>query len=215
MPPEFRQRIAEHNRSCLFGALLSFLGALLAWFLLGSLYFGAVQLFDVIRTGETSYRSPPFWFLPGGLGLFLLILLWAGWDRWRKRYRPPSDRMIIGWHLLPEVLLLPARTTFGIFDYLMAQVWLSRQEMEEAWRLLLEIHAMQRAETTRLAQEFPDTRELQKLLISLQLTDWIDLHRGEDDWFYKITSNNESLLRALTRQPEPESEETAEGEEES
>lgn len=199
VPPEFHQRIEDHNRSCWIGAFLSLLSAGLLWLLIGALYLAVVLLADVIRRGETDIYNPPLWALPVGGAIFLFLLAWGGLDRWRKRYRPPSDRMIIGWHLFTEVILLPARTTFAILDHLTARISLSRTEVREAWQLLLVIFELQRAETSRLAMDYPNGRKLQKLLLALQLADWIDLHRGDDDWFYKVTSNNELYLKKLLR----------------
>ncbi len=56
---------------------------------------------------------------------------------------------------------------------------------------------MKRADSARLAYEFPDLDLLGKLLLSLQLSDWIDLHRGEEDWFYRIRSDQEPLIKSL------------------
>ncbi|CAN5493768.1 hypothetical protein BH09VER1_BH09VER1_42560 [soil metagenome] len=206
VPPEFHRRIADHNRSCWIGALLSLLSASLLWLLVGSLFYAVVLLSDVIRTGETDLHQPPVWCLPAAGAIFLTLLTWGGLDRWRRRYRPASDRMIIGWHLFSEVLLLPVRTTFAIYDHLMARIALSRSEVPEAWHLLLVIFEMQRAEPSRLAMDFPNGRKLRKLLLALQLSDWIDLHRGDDDWFYKVTSNNELYLKRLLRVEDAETE---------
>ena len=197
VPPIFKARLADHNRHCWFAAAFSVLGAWLAWLFIFILYTGAVLLLETVRTGSVEYFKPPPWYLPVGLGGISLIFGCAALDRWRKRYRPLRDRPIIGFHLFFEVLLLPARLTFAIWDHIRARVVLSRAERTEAWRLLAEIFSMGRAESARLSLEFPQARELGKLLMALQVTDWIDLHRGEDDWFYRVRSDQERFLKTL------------------
>lgn len=203
-PRVFLKRFAEHNRSCWAAAIFSLAGAFLAWLLIFALYTGAVLLIETLRTGDTNLQKTPPWYYPAGAIVVALIFLGALIDRWRKRYRPVVDRAIIGFHLAPEVLLLPARLTLAIWDHLHARVTLSRAERAEAWRLLLEIHEMKRADSARLAYEFPDLEQLGKLLLSLQLTEWIDLHRGEEDWFYRLRSDQEPLLKSLLLEDSPD-----------
>lgn len=197
IPSSFRSRIAEHNRNCWFASLLSLLGSFVAWLFVFALYTGGVLLFETVFTGDASLLRPPFWYYPVGAVLLIVILLLATFVRWRRRFRPVGDRSIIGFHLIPEVLLLPASLTFAIWDHLAARIKLTRAEMEDAWRLLIQIHEMKRADTARLAYIYPDPRQLHHLLLALQLSDWIDLHRGEEDWFYRIRSDQEPLLKNL------------------
>jgi hypothetical protein len=199
VPREFLDRITEHNRSCWAAAVLGLLGASLAWLVFFALYTGGVLVFETVRTGNTDLFRPPAWYWPAGAAAAGALLLWGGLDRWKNRFRLPPDRPIIGWHLVPEFLLLPAKMTFSIWDHLDARVSLKAWEREEAWRLLQVVYALKRAELPQLAQEFPDTRQRTHLLTALQLTNWIDLHRGEETWFYRVLSDQEPLLRSLIR----------------
>lgn len=201
VPVVFKSRLAEYNRHCWLAAAFSALGASLAWLFIFTIYTGAVLLLETVRTGSTEYFRPPSWYMPVGFSGVGVIFVLAALDRWRKRYRPLRDRPIIGFHLFAEVILLPARMTFAIWDHLRARVVLSREERAEAWRLLAEILSMGRADSSRLSMEFPQARELGKLLMALQATDWIDLHRGEDDWFYRVRSDQELFLKTLLSPP--------------
>lgn len=207
VPSEFSLRIADHNRSCWIAAFLSLLGAWVSWMLLWALYTGAVLLFETVRQGEPSLFNPPKWYWPGGAGLVAFLVIWGAISRFRKRFRPPTDRAIIGWHLLPEVLLLPANMTFSIWDNIEARIVLSRRERKAAWELLKTVFAMKRADTAWLGNEFGDAKSLSKLLTSLQLAGWIDLHRGEESWFYRVMSDQEPQLKELIGQ-EQETEES-------
>jgi hypothetical protein len=198
VPPEFSARIVAHNRSCWVAAALSLLGAWLGWMIFFALYTAGVLVFETVRTGNTDLFSPPRWYWPSGAIAVAVLVLWGAVDRWKRRFTLPPDRSIIGWHLFPEVLLLPPRMTFAIWDQIDARITLNRQEQAEAWELLQTIFAWKRAEATRLTLEFPDGRRLSKLLTALQFAGWIDLHRGEENWFYRVLSDRESLLKALT-----------------
>lgn len=196
-PSEFSDRFADHNRSCWVAAILSVFGAALAWVFFFAIFTSVVLVFETVRTGSTELMRPPPWYwIAAGCGAAGLIF-WGAVNRWRNRYRLPPDRPIIGWHLLPEFLLLPPKMTFAIWDHVAARVPLSAHEKEEAWYLLQAIFAAKRAELWQLAQNVPDERHRNKLLQALQLTGWIDLHRGEETWFYRVLSDQEPLLRSL------------------
>lgn len=197
VPRAFLARIAEHNRHCWLAALLSLVGAWLAWMLYAALFTGAVLLMESIRTGDTNILRPPVWFYPVGGGIVLVLLIVAAVDAWMRRYRPLSDRPIIGWHLTTEVLFLPARMTFAILDHIAARVVLSRYERAEAWRLLLLIWQMDRPSAALMSYDFPDPRQLSKLLFALQILGWIDLFNGDEDWYYKVRSEETRFLREM------------------
>jgi hypothetical protein len=205
LPHEFLGRFAAHNRSCWAAAVVSVVAAAMAWLFFFAIYSAVVLVFETVRTGSTDLLNPPWWYWPSaGCGAAVLAL-WGIADRWKRRYRLPPDRPIIGWHLLPEFLLLPPKLTFAIWDHVAARVSLRSWERKEAWRLLQTIFVTKRAELPQLALHFPDSRQLSRLLIGLQLTGWIDLHRGEETWFYRTVSDQEPLLRSLLAEaPEDE-----------
>lgn len=160
-----------------------------------AIYTGAVLLSDVIRTDDPGLVKPPDWMFPVGIVIAAVLFVWALVDRWRNRFRLPPERMIIGWHLVPDVLLLPPRMTIAVGDHLTQQVSLNDREREQAWRLLKRIAGQQRMNRSMLGQEFADAKLLERLLRALQLTGWIDLHRGQEDWFYCLRSDAEENLR--------------------
>lgn len=197
VPAGFQRRLIVHNRHCWIAAAVSLLGAWLAWLFYGAIFTGAVLLVEAVRTGDANLLKAPAWFYPVGGGVVALLFFWAGLDRWIHRFRPASDRPIIGWHLIIDVLFLPARMTFALWEHLGARVVLSRHERGEAWRLLRTIATMEHPSAALLAYEFSDARLLMKLLIALQLLGWIDLHGGDGEWYYKVRSSEAGDLRAL------------------
>jgi len=194
-PKGFRNRIAEHNRIAWACALFSLLGAALAWLLLYGLIAGGILLFQTVLHGD-AVRSPA-WLPQAVLGIAAFLLCWNALERWRRRYRPLRDRAIVGWHLLTEVLLLPPRLTLGAWDHLAGRIALSRSERRDAWSLLLAIADMGRANNSALSYDFPNPRRLAKLLMALQFAGWIDLHRGDEDWYYMVRSHEEAGLKML------------------
>jgi DNA-binding IclR family transcriptional regulator len=74
---------------------------------------------------------------------------------------------------------------------------LDETSIAQAWELLLAIHQAGQARLGALAVIEPDAARLHRLLTTLQMLGYIDLHRGEQDWFYTVCSPREAELRAL------------------
>lgn len=199
-PPAFLKSIAEHNRHCWIFAFLSWVGAFVAWLIFTTVYVGFILLVETMRTGDATIGTPPWWMVPVGCVLAVGMLVFASVGRWHRRYRPPSDRQIIGWHLLPEVLLLPANLTFAIWDYLGARLKPTPWELSESWRLLELIARHKRVPASTFGQEFGDPVLLPKLITILQYTRWIDSARGEEDWFYYVPSDQLPKLEEIGAQ---------------
>ncbi|HEY5777249.1 MAG TPA: hypothetical protein VIT00_00840 [Terrimicrobiaceae bacterium] len=56
---------------------------------------------------------------------------------------------------------------------------------------------MRRADGSLLAGEFPDSARLAKMLEALQFAGWIGLYRGEEDWYYRVRSDQERIVNSL------------------
>ena len=196
-PALFHQKIASHNRRCWIAAFLSLLGAAFGWLLILVLIRAVVLLFDVVRTGNPSLLHPPSWLPPLQWGIVGVLLVWVAIERWRHPYASPSDRSIIGFHLIPEILLAPARMTFAIVDNLSLRISLPRHQRDQAWKLLQLIADRRRLNTSTLGQYFPEPRQLSPLLFALQLTGWVNLHRGEKEWYYTVATEAEPAFRQI------------------
>ena len=59
------------------------------------------------------------------------------------------------------------------------------------------ISKMRRADRSLLAGEFPASARLAKMLEALQFAGWIGLYRGEEDWYYRIGSDQERIVNSL------------------
>lgn len=204
VPYEFRRRLAEHNRTCWTAALFSLFGAAVGWSLLFALFYVGALLVEGLRAGDLILVQPEKWIYWTAAGGALLMLAGTATHRYFKRFQPPPDRPIIGGHVLPEILLLPPRMTLAIWDHINARVTLTPGEVREAWSLLLAIFGRGRADLTKLSMDSPQPEHLARLLLALQLTDWIDLHRGVEDWFYRVRSDEAPVLRRLLPEMERE-----------
>lgn len=189
MISQFRQRIVSHNRHAVIAALLSLLGAWLAWAiayaLAAGLTMGALTVVhgQEVIAGETLLCLPA-WMHPAALLLALATLVWAAVDERNARYHPVTDREVIGWHILGDIVLLPARLTFGVGHQLSAIIRLNPPAQAEAIELLRHIHTEKRCAAHSLGAWFPDKKRLRKLLAALQMAGWIDFLRTEEGGIY-------------------------------
>ncbi|HEY5741888.1 MAG TPA: hypothetical protein VIS99_05045 [Terrimicrobiaceae bacterium] len=201
IPGVFRARLLEHNRSCWIAAILSLWCAGIGWAILSALYTAVALLFGAIGSGG-SFEPPP-WFYHAGLCGMSVLLVCAALERWLLPFQALSDRPIIGWHLIVDGLLFPARMTFMIWDHLGARTTLSRVELEETWLLMQMISKTKRADSSRLAADFPNSTQRAKMLTALQCIGWIDLHQGEEDWYYCARDDQKRTLSGLMASSEP------------
>ena len=201
-PREFRNRIASHNGHAITAAGLCLLGSWLSWSLAYALVVGLTLGFLTVIHGEevaagTLLFLLPRWIHPAVIACAALLLLWGAIDRRLRRFRPVSDRPIVGWHLPGEFLLTPARLTFGIWDHLGAVIRLNQTEKSDAFALLRHIYQERKCSRSSLGAHFEEIRRLPKLLEALQLVGWVDLLRHDEEWCYMIPGTEEEAVAAL------------------
>lgn len=202
MNPRFRQRISSHNRHAMIAALLSLLGAWVGWTIAYGLFAGVMLGALTVANGQevlTGERlmALPAWIQPAAMAAALVLLIWAAVDERLNRFHPASDRAVVGWHILGDVLLLPARLTFGVGHQLAAVIRLDHSEQIEAHDLLRHIYQEKRCALHSLGAWFPDPAHLRKLLLALQMAGWTDLLRTEDGWIYIVRSNEADEVAAI------------------
>ena len=200
--PPFLERMDSHNRHVALAAFLSLLGACLAWAFAYALVIGLVLGAFTVAHGQEILAEEPVievsgWLYPGALLLALATLVWEAVDEWRTRFLPVSDRAVIGWHILGDILLLPARLTFGIGVQLSAIICLNRRAQIEAQELLRHIHHEKRCAAHSLGAWVSDQKRLRKLLGALQMAGWIELLRTEAGWIYIERSSEAAPLAAM------------------
>ncbi|MEI6072225.1 MAG: hypothetical protein WCS31_10565 [Verrucomicrobiae bacterium] len=185
------------NRPCQPGS-----GAWLAWTIAYALVAGIVMGVLTVVHGQEVIAGEmllglPAWLHPALLLAALVSLVWEAVDERKNRFHPVSDRAVIGWHILGDILLLPARLTFGIGHQLAAFIRLNRSEEDEAFRLLGHIYVEKRCPSHSLGAWFPNQKRLRKILVALQLAGWTDLLRTEAGWIYIVRSTEAAELDAM------------------
>lgn len=202
MNPRFQRQIASHNRHAVMAAILSLLGAWAGWTIAYGLFVGlilgglTVANGQEVLSGERLFELP-VWIHPAAMIAAFALLVWAATDERLRRFLPVDDRPVIGWHILGDILLLPARLTFGIGRQLSAVIRLNPSEQNDAVALLRHIWVEKRCPRHSLGAWFPNTLLLQKLLLALQMLGWIDLLRTEDDWIYILRSSESEEVAAI------------------
>lgn len=197
-PAAFRRELRAHNRHAMLLALGAFALALLAWNL--AYFFFVLILLGLTTAVRGDFGAEiPAWIPGSAAALAVVVLVWGSVDMIRRQFNPVPDRPIVGWHLFGEFLLLPVRLTFGVMGNLGAIRRLDASALDRAWELLVAIHGAGRAQTHTLTLIEPDQIRLHRLLSTLQLLGYIDLHRGEREWFYAVRSPREPELHARLR----------------
>lgn len=176
--------------------MLSVLGAAILW--IAAYFFFTLILLGLTTAATGDWdNAMPSW-VPKSAGGIVIVLFVIGLiERRVNRYAPLRDRPIIGWHVIPELLLLPVKLTFASVDNLRALRFPNARETGRAWDLLCHIRKAGAARMGSLALVEPHPARLMRRLELLQLVGFIDLHHGEDDWFFTIRGNQMCLLDNL------------------
>jgi len=197
-PRELRAMLRMHNLAVLVAALLSLCAAVGVWLLLYYLGLGAVLAGRTFVQGDVAV-------VPASYGLWYsgaLILTLLGAFGWRF-FHPPGklrDRSIIGWHVLPEILLLPASLILAVTDNLSAYRKIRAERLRTAWELLREMLDRGKLVRRKLPQLGINEELLEECLLDLQFAGLIDLHEGREEWFYKILGTEEERVKRWKQQ---------------
>ncbi len=190
-----RHQLEAHNRHVLLGTLVAALAASLVW---AGLYFLGQWLvlfgLTVVR-GEEAQMPADYnrWFLTYA---GITVLLGWGWSLWRRRRPRLRDRAILGPHLIPEFLFLPAALTFSIPANLTAYRRVHPDLLQACRLVLQELLRHPRLEASKIARLDLSPPLLDEALLTLQFAGLVDLHRGDTDWFYTARSSRRSEIEA-------------------
>lgn len=197
-PPHFLWRLRQHNIAVAVAAALAAGGALLLWLLL---YFAGkwALLSFAAATGRGDSGEPPFYDLGFGV-VFAVVLIAALLWKWLFPSQPGAERPILGWHVVPELLLLPGSLIIAIADNLSAWLPLSRQHVQAAWEVLYAFLEQNKWKQSELGQLELASDELSRALLSLQLAGLVDFHKGQEGFFYLLRGGVEDEVRKWLQQ---------------
>lgn len=197
-PRELRKMLQAHNFAVLLASLLSLCAAVGFWLLLYYLGLGAVLAAKTFVQGDAA-TAPATYGLWYSAALLLTLLAAFGW----RFFHPPGklhDRSIIGWHVLPEILLLPASLILAVTDNLSAYRKIQALRLRTAWELLREMLERGKLQRRKLPQLGIDENLLEQALLDLQYVGLIDLHEGREEWFYRIRGPEEERVKKWKQQ---------------
>lgn len=191
--PEFLHRVRTHNWAVFLTSIFSGAAAAIVW---GGLYFGgkwAVLSFRTTINGTEAILPADYdlWF--GGF-FFAVIATVLAW-RWWRPLAPPCDRPIIGWHLIPEILLLPGYLLLAFSDQWIAWQHLTPARLHTSWELLRAFATQPKWPEPHLPRLGLNEKELPRSLLLLQYVGLIDLHRSPRYWFYRLRSSEEDTVQ--------------------
>ena len=215
VPAEFRRRIRRHNRHAVMMSGLCLLGAWVGWLVAYGLVVGLALGFLTVVEGQAVILGEklvtlPWWMNPTAGLLAGILLAWASREQRWRRFKPVDDRPVVGWHIFGDIVLAPARMTLGVWNHLAAVIRVDHAEEIEAFELLRHLYENGKCTTSHLGALFSDLSRLRKLLAALQLAGWIDLHRGDDDGFYVVRSDEADDVAMMVAPPVEEEAETKE-----
>jgi hypothetical protein len=197
-PAQLRRLLQIHNLHVLLVSLLALCAAVGVWVLMYYLGLGAVLAGRTFVLGEEAKAPSNYDLWYGGAVVLTLCAAFT----WRF-FHPPGrlhDRPIIGWHLIPELVLLPASLILGVSDNLAAYRRVGSQRLRTGWLLLQELTARGKLARPHLPRLGLDEHLLEESLLDLQYAGLIDLHEGKEEWFYRVRGTEEETVASWIRQ---------------
>lgn len=192
-PGEFLRLISKHNRHVVWMALMCLLGALILWHVI--IFFLILILLGLTTAVLGDWGDAiPRWIYAVAIGLAAFLLIWGSIDQWIRRYSPTQDRAIIGFHVIGDAMLMPARVTFGIWGNLGALLFLSPRQKVHAWTIL---QAMQRAgkiPAHAMGQLDENADRLNRSVHALQMLNLVSRYPGELEAYYLVHQEKVQML---------------------
>ena len=115
-------------------------------------------------------------------------LVSTAWAWLRRRLLPaemPRDKKPF-WEVASDFLLAVPRITLSLFSTISAWRRLSDAELDQAASFIHRLAEERRVPLPSVPQEIPDARVREKVLLTLQLMQIIDLQKRDRDWFVTL-----------------------------
>jgi hypothetical protein len=181
-----RAHLVRHNLrvvSLAFGTLV-FTVAL--WVILYGLAIW-LTLLAVSAQGITETMIPPTFFL--WFVAFALVSIGLTWLCRRFLRQEIARDKKTPLEVASEFLLAIPRITLSIFSTISAWRRLSAAELEQAASFIHRLAEERRMPLPSVPQEIPDARSRERVLLTLQLMQIIDLQKRDRDWFVTLHSS--------------------------
>ena len=175
--------LARHNLRVLFIACGTLLLAAALWLLLYALACWLILL--AVSAGGASEAAIPRTFLRWFIALALVSTAWAWLCRRFLRQDIARDKKH-SLEVASEFLLATPRVTLSLFSTMTAWRRLSAPELEQAASFIHRLASERRMPLLSVPQEIPDARTRDKVLLTLQLMEIIDLQKRGRDWIVTL-----------------------------
>jgi hypothetical protein len=178
-----RAHLARHNLQVLFLAFGTLLLAAALWVLLYGLAIW-LTLLVVSAEGVTETGLPRTflrWFIA-----FALVSVAGAWLGGRFMRREIARDAKLPAEVASEFLLAIPRVTLSTFSVISAWRRLSAAELEQAASFIHRLAEERRLPLPSVPQEIPDARARERILLTLQIMQIIDLQKRDRDWFVTL-----------------------------
>lgn len=178
-----RKQLVQHNIRILFLAFGTLLLSAALWLLLYGVACWLILL--AVSAGGVSDAEVPRRFIRWFAGFALLSVVWV----WLCRRLMPDERARDKKRtseVVSEFVLAIPRVTLSVFSTLSALRRLTAEEREQAAMLIHRLSDEGRIPLASVPQELPNPRSRDRVLLTLQLMQIIDLQKSSRDWFVTL-----------------------------
>jgi hypothetical protein len=139
-------------------------------------------------------RIPPgFPMVFGAVALSALAYAWV--DQWLNPNARPRDELRLG-EVIADFILAVPRMTLSVGGTLRAWQHLSGSELRQAAALLHWLAEEKRVPMSGVRLEIPDPETAMRVLFALQLTEIVEVHRNENEFWLRLNALRPKSLRA-------------------
>ena len=185
------KHFARHNRRVLLIAALTLLAAVALWALL----YGVCCWLLVLASATLDVSLTR---IPRGFGIVFAVaafcaIAYAWLDRRLTPNEHPTDEKRPG-DVVADFLLAIPRVTLAVGGTLAAWQSLSDIDLAQAATLLHRLAEEKRLPMSRVRLDIPDLIAATRILFALQITQIIDVHRDEDEFWLKLNALRPAAL---------------------
>lgn len=188
---ELQRRFAEHNRSVLVLAGLTFLAAAALWYIAYAVLYWLTLLAASARHGVDA-RAPET--LPALFIYAAALLVFITWlaGRWSPDERPRDKKPALV--IAAEFLLAIPRATLAVWGNLSAYQRLDFEELEAAADLMERLAGGERLPIHALPLVLPAAASREKIVLALQLVQLIELRRSDGEAWLRLATRGTGML---------------------
>ena len=193
-----RSILFQHNLRVAVLAALTLIAAMAAWTLLYTgfswAFVFAIAVFDPTRDS-----------LPRDFGIVFVVagacaVAYAWVDQRLTPNARPRDETGIG-EVMTDVILLVPNITLAVAHTIRAWQCLTRTELAQAAALLHRLEEEKHVPMSGIRLQIPDPTSAMRVLFALQVTEIVELHRKENEFWLRLNALRPAALRSAHGNP--------------